>query len=130
MGIVALAISVISTSCTTTLKETEESPRIENTLQSVSYLKVPDGFDTQELMKVFDALNEAIDSIGYPDAGYQLWLIQEDSSEINYMLEGFWPDQTAYDEIHNHPLYEATGANYEATWDDVENVEYHRFVKP
>ena len=129
IGVVTLTISIISTSCTSTFKENEENAKIENTLQSVSYMKDTIGYDTQHLLEAFNTVNEAIDSIGYPDAGYKLWLIQEDSSEIRFMIEGFWPNQDIYDEIHNHPLYKGAIANDDFNWEGLVSVDYHRFIK-
>jgi hypothetical protein len=129
IGIVTLSISIISTSCTSPVKEIEETTTIENTLQSVSYLKDTIGYDTQQLLEDFNLFNEVIDSIGYPDAGYKLWLIQEDSSEIRFMIEGFWPNQAIYDEIHNHQLYKDTWENNDIDLTGLIPVEYHRFTK-
>lgn len=130
IGSVTLFILFISISCTNPVNEVEEPKRIENTLQSVSYFKDTVGYETQRLLDAFNIFNVAIDSIGYPDAGYKLWLIQEDSSEIRFMVEGFWPNQEVYDEIHNHQLYkDAQEQNNEFNWDGLENIEYHRFVR-
>lgn len=128
-GLVTLSISLTSVSCTNPVKEIEESTKIENTLQSVSYWKDTIGYDTQQLLDVFNIFNEAIDSIGYPDAGYKLWLIQEDSSEIRFMVEGLWPNQEVYDEIHNHQLYKDAQESDDINWDGLVNIEYHRFTK-
>ena len=129
IGLVTLSITLISISCTTPVKEIEETTKIENTLQSVSYYKDTIGYETQRLLDAFNIFNEAIDSIGYPDAGYKLWLIQEDSSEIRFMVEGLWPNQEVYEEIHNHQLYkDARENNNEFNWDGLVNIEYHRFT--
>jgi len=129
IGFVVLSISIISTSCTNPVKEIEETTKIENTLQSVNYMKDTIGYDTQQLLDAFNIFNEVIDSIGYPDAGYKLWLIQEDSSEIRFMFEGFWPNQKVYDEIHNHQLYKDAWENDDFNWDGLVRMEYHRFIK-
>ena len=128
IGIMALLISMISISCTNPVNEVEEPKRIENTLQSVSYLTDSIGNDPQQILEAFIHLNEAIDSIGYPDAGYKLWLIQEDSSEVRFMLEGLWPDQAVYDEIHNHQLYTDAWENFGFDWEGMTRYEYHRFT--
>ena len=97
---------LISVACTQDVQVAEEPAKIENTLQSVSYFKDTIGYDPQVRLGMFASYNTAIDSIGYPDAGYKLWIIQEDTSEIRFMVEGFWPDQEAYEIIHDHPLYQ------------------------
>lgn len=129
LGIVTLTISIFSSSCNNTNKEIEENTKIENTLQSVSFMKDTFGYDTKQLLEAFNTFNAVIDSIGYPDAGYKLWMIQEDSSEIRFMIEGLWPDQTVYDEIHDHPLYKEAWASDDFNWDGLVRVEYHRFIK-
>ena len=127
-AIVTLSISLISSSCTNPGNEAELPTKIENTLQSVSYIKDTIGHDLQQLLSAFNEFNEVIDSIGYPDAGYKLWLIQEDSSEISFMIEGLWPNQAIYDEIHNHQLYIDASANDNFNWDGMTRIEYHRFI--
>ncbi len=129
IGIMTLSLSLISTSCTNSVKEIEETTKIENTLQSVSYMKDTIGYDTQQLLEAFNKFNEVIDSIGYPDAGYKIWLIQEDSSDIRFMVEGLWPNQKIYDEIHNNQLYLDAWENDEFNWNGLVRMEYHRFKK-
>jgi hypothetical protein len=128
IGILTLFISLISISCTNPVIKVEEPKKIENTLQSVSYLTDSIGHDPQQILEAFIQLNEVIDSIGYPDAGYKLWLIQEDSSEVRFMLEGLWPNQAIYDEIHNHQLYTDAWENFDFDWEGMTRNEYHRFT--
>ena len=59
---------------------------------------------------------------------HKLWLIQEDSSEVRFMLEGLWPDQAIYDEIHNHQLYTDAWENFDFDWEGMTRYEYHRFT--
>jgi len=122
-------LSLILISCNDQTKETEEPAKIENTLQSVTYFQDTIGLDPQVLLKSFTLMNEAIDEIGYPDAGYKLWLIQEDTADIRFMVEGFWPDQAAYDIIHDHQLYVDAGNVDSVQWDGLVSVKYNRFVK-
>ena len=74
-------------------------------------------------------MNEAIDEIGYPDAGYKVWLIQSDTSDVRFLLEGFWPNQDVYNEIHDHQLYKEAYELIENNWDGLVSLEYHRFIK-
>lgn len=123
----ATAVIIAVASCNTKKEEVREAVNIPNTLQSVSYFQDTTGMDPQELLTFFNEWNKAIDEIGYPDAGYKIWLIQEDTSNINYMVEGHWPDQETYDKIHDHELYQKV---YEENQDKLEgfiSVEYHRF---
>ncbi len=124
-----MILIMISISCSTQTQETEEPAKIENTLQSVSYFKDTVGYDPQLLLEAFTKTNAAIDEIGYPDAGYKLWIIQADTADIRFMVEGFWPDQEAYDIIHNHQLYQDATAADSNIWEGLVSVKYHRFVK-
>jgi L-amino acid N-acyltransferase YncA len=120
---------LISVSCTNQDQAVTEPDTIENTIQSVSYFKDSVGYDQQLVLDFLTQWNNAIDEIGYPDAGYQLWVIQEDDSGIKYMVEGHWPSQTIYNEIHEHPLYQEVADNNEGVFDGLVSVEYHRFIK-
>jgi len=126
---IIIMISIISTSCTDQVKETEKPVKIENTLQSVSYFQDTVGYDPQFLLEVFTSYNKAIDEIGYPDAGYKIWLIQEDTTDIRFMVEGFWPSQEVYDEIHDHQLYIKAGESDDNNLDGLVWIEYLRFRK-
>jgi hypothetical protein len=124
-----LILILFSFSCTTQTQETEEPAKIENTLQSVSYFMDTVGYDPQHLLEALTKTNEAIDEIGYPDAGYKLWIIQADTTDIRFMVEGFWPDQEAYDIIHNHQLYADAQLADSTTWEGLVSLKYHRFIK-
>lgn len=125
--IVILSLTTIS--CNTEVKENAEPAKIENTLQSVSYFQDTVGVDPTVLLEVFAAMNEAIDEIGYPDAGYKLWIRQADASDVRFMIEGLWPDQTAYDLIHDHQLFIDARKAAVASIDGIVSVEYYRFEK-
>ncbi len=100
-----MVVMVASQSCNTQVSDSEEPAKIENTLQSVSYFQDTVGIDPAVLLKGFTAMNEAIDEIGYPDAGYKLWMRESDPSDVRFMIEGLWPDQAAYELIHDHQLF-------------------------
>jgi hypothetical protein len=78
---------------------------------------------------MFERINKAIDSIGYPDAGYKLWLIQGDSiKNFRFLLEGYWPNQAIYDTIHKNKLYlNAWNSEDEKVWSKMKNISYNRF---
>ena len=129
-AIVILVVLVAAQSCNTQASDAEEPAKIENTLQSVSYVQDTAGIDPTVLFKTFTLVNEAIDEIGYPDAGYKLWMRESDTSDVRFMVEGLWPDQAAYDLIHDHQLFLDTRETAFATvWDGLDIVEYYRFEK-
>lgn len=117
-------------SCNTQVSDTEEPAKIENTLQSVSYFQDTVSIDPAVLFKAITIINETIDEIGYPDAGYKLWMRQPDASGVRFMIEGFWPDQAAYDIIHDNQLFiDARTAANALTGDGLVSVKYYRFEK-
>jgi len=127
--ILIVIISVISISCNDQTKEAEEPVKIENTLQSVSFFKDTVGNNPQLLLEAFSKINEAIDEIGYPNAGYKLWLIQSDTTDIRFMIEGFWTNQEVYDIIHDNQLYKDAMGAESGIWDGLVSVKYNRFIK-
>jgi len=121
------AIVLTATFCNTRKEEVQEIDKIPNTLQSVSYFQDTVGMDPQDLLTFFNKWNKAIDEIGYPDAGYKIWVIQEDTSNINYMIEGHWPDQETYDKIHDHELYQKVYEENQDKFEGLISIDYHRF---
>ena len=128
IAIIFIVVCFILVSCNNQANEIGQAVRIENTLQSVSYMQDTAGMDPQIILKALNNFNQAIEEIGYPDAGYKLWIIQDNSSEIRFMIEGFWPDQNAYTLIHEHDLYKrAAEENIKTIESGLKSVEYHRF---
>jgi hypothetical protein len=127
-GILA-TIFIVLVCCLCTPKS-ENVVKIENTLKSVSLFYDSVGVNPSDLMSFVEHMNKAIDSIGYPNAGYKLWIVQSDTSkDYRFMLEGYWPDQATYDLIHNHELYKNAGTGDEGKiWKNLKSVSYNRFV--
>jgi hypothetical protein len=128
-----LAISIIGLLCSNCNQKNEDVIKIENTLKSVSLWSDSAGVDPLELLSSIERTNRAIDSIGYPDAGYKLWIVQSDTfKNYRFMLEGYWPDQAIYDIIHNHELYKNAGKGYEQEeeklWKGLKSTSYNRFI--
>ena len=115
-------------SCTQPASKLQGPIKIENTLKSVSIWNDTTAIDPSKLLASFERINAAIDSIGYPDAGYKLWQLKSDS--INrFLVEGFWPDQNVYNAIHDHELYKTVMEAEEQTWEGLEMAWYNRFTK-
>ena len=124
------AFVVIILSCTPSKEKSQQTVKLENTLKSVSFWIDTIGVDPSELLASLERVNNAIDEIGYPDAGYKLWQIQGDTiKEFKFMLEGYWPDQAIYDSIHNHILYNEAWDPDTALWNKIDAVLYHRFIR-
>jgi hypothetical protein len=125
-----LIMSFVIGSCTQKVKESDNVTKIENTLKSVSLLYDSIGIRPSELLSMFERANKAIDSIGYPDAGYKLWLIQSDSvKDFRFMVEGYWPNQAIYDTIHKNKLYlNSMSPEDKKMWSRMKNISYNRFT--
>jgi hypothetical protein len=126
-----LVIALIFTHCDQKMNKTNDAIKIENTLKSVSLWYDSAGIDPARLLASLERVNTAIDSIGYPDAGYKLWMVQSDTSkDYRFMVEGYWPDQETYDLIHKHELYinADKDAEQEDLWAGLKSVSYNRFI--
>jgi len=124
-----LLVLLIFFSCDQSEDESGDQTKIENTLKSVSLFQDSLGIDPSKLFADFEKVNVAIDSIGYPDAGYKIWeVVSDDSLSFRFMVEGFWPDQKTYEIIHNHELYKkATTENENSSWISLKSTWYYRF---
>ena len=113
------------------LNDSSKKKEIENTLKSVSLFQAEGEIDPIQLYKDFETVNQAIDKIGYPDAGYVLWEVKSDDNvDFRFMVEGFWPDQETYTLIHDHPLYKkATDQVKEGYFKSLKSTSYYRFNK-
>ena len=105
--------------------------RIDNTLKSVTFFYDSVGIDPHLLFISLEQMNKAIDSIGYPDAGYKVWLVQSDTNKAyRFMIEGYWPNQAIYDTIHNSVLYKDANeaVSRDEIWKALKDVSYNRFT--
>lgn len=126
--------TIMTLLCSSCNQKTGEVTKIENTLKSVSFFYDSAGIDPSALLASLERMNKAIDSIGYPDAGYKIWIVQSDTvKEYRFMMEGYWPDQAAYDLIHNHELYKNANKELEQEdaelWKNLKSISYNRFVR-
>lgn len=128
--LVALLSLTIISSCAPKTAPSEDVQKIENTLKSVTLLIKPPGVDMAKIKASFDDVNAVIGTIGFPDAGYQLWTIQSaDSVGFELMVEGHWPDQQTYDLIHEDERYQTATKAPMTEWEKLERVSYHRFQR-
>jgi len=127
-----LVLSLITSfciSCTQKVKESENVVKIENTLKSVSLFHDSIRIEPSELLSSLERINKAIDSIGYPDAGYKLWIIQSDSlKDFRFLVEGYWPNQALYDTIHKSELYINATNLEDKMWSGLKSISYNRFT--
>ena len=122
--------TLIIISCTQQDKGSEQIPGIENTLKSVSLWIDSIPADPVKLLGSFERINQAIDSIGYPDAGYKFWQVDsQDSLSFKFMIEGYWPNLETYEKIHEHELYKQVMVAEKSDFEGLKNTWYHRFKK-
>ena len=125
------AIVFYCTSCMQKAKESENASKIENTLKSVHLMRDSIGIDPSLILSYFNRVNKAIDSIGYPDAGYNLWIVQSDTVKgLRFLTEGNWPNQAIYDTIHNHVLFNniTLTPEEEKVFNELKRISYNRFT--
>ena len=128
---ILVAASIFSIYSCTQKDVVDEESKMENTLKSMSFWQDSLEVDPNQLLLSLERVNEAIDSIGYPDAGYKLWLVQNDSvADFRFLINGYWPNQEVYDEIHNHELYKnAIAEGDEELWNNLYMIRYDRFTR-
>ena len=127
-SLVFFTLLLVSFSCDQATVKEEEPAKVENTLKSVSMFSDTLNQDLSVFLAELEKVNAIIDSIGYPDAGYQLWVVQKESfTDYRFMINGYWPDQEAYDVIHENDLYQ--NAWDEEVWKGVVRHSYNRFSK-
>lgn len=117
-------------SCTHPEAENGSQLKIENTFKSVSLFQDSISVDLAQVKTTFDRMNAVIEEIGYPDAGYQVWLVSgKDSIDFRIMVEGHWPDHATYQLIHDHPSYKSAGEVAGQQLKALKSVWYHRFTR-
>ncbi len=103
-----LFCAVLLLSCSA-LKEQQQGQVLNEgpPLKSVHLLNLPSNVSESQLVSSFSEINKVISDLGYPGAGYRLWKVQGDSPvEHMYLWEGSWPNQAAYDTIHESEAYD------------------------
>ena len=131
LAFLTVIVTLFIYSCTQENNKSDtQVPKIENTLKSVSLFQDSTHADPSKLRASLDKLNQAIDSIGYPDAGYKIWQVDsKDSLGFKFMVEGYWPDQKTYDIIHEHELYKKNRETVKTNFDGLKSTWYYRFKK-
>lgn len=100
-------------------------------IKSHHLLNLPASITEAEFATLLHDLNAAIAEAGYPDAGYRLWKVTgEQVGDYNYLWEGNWPSQEAYDGIHDHTAYVAAVDRLRSTFEAMEEHHiYNRYVE-
>ena len=127
---ILLMIIAITFSCTSQ----GDKDKIPNTLKSVSLWSDFNGIDPGQLLASLERVNQTIDTLGYPDAGYKLWIVTEDSLEFRFMIEELWPNQEVYDMINENEKYKYAMENYldeaeKKLWDSLNMQWFSMFNK-
>jgi ketosteroid isomerase-like protein len=106
------------------------------TLKSVHLFNLPPNAEESVLVEALATANAGVRQTGFQNAGYDLWKV--DSAQLpesapvgfGYLMEGIWPDQAAYDEIHAAEAFIAAGEASRAIFDLTATSQlYSRFVR-
>jgi len=129
-AVVLIAVILFTHSCDQPSPEVADIAVIKNTIKSVSLFEDSVGIDPIKLYSEVEVINKAIDSIGYPNAGYKIWeVITDDTLEFRFMVEGYWPDKEIYDKIHDHELYKEASSNVGTAIRSLNSTWYYRFQR-
>lgn len=122
-------LSLLVISCNQKSEETEKPIKIENTLISVALLKDTIGWDLEELRNSVQEINSVIDEIGYPDAGYDIWINQDEDAESRFLHVGNWPSQEIYNTIHNDQRYIDANNAIHDKFGEPDIIQYDRYKR-
>ncbi len=109
----------------------QAAPGEGQALLSHHLLNLPEGVSEAQLAEVLAEFNTAVAEAGYPTSGYRLWRVAGDQSGgYAYLWVGYWPDQAAYDDIHEHPAYRAAAERWGSFYETLAPTQaYDRYVE-
>ena len=108
-----------------------EAPVPETAIKSHHLVNLPQTVTEEQFASALQDMNAAIAKTGYDHAGYRFWKVTgEQAGEYQYLWEGNWPSQEAYDAIHSHAEYEAAAARMESLYNTLVDMQvYNRYVE-
>ncbi len=127
-----LACAALSLACSAPAEQVQDAPADPGpALKSLHLLNLPAEVSESQLASALEHINSAIAEVGYPGAGYTLFKVQSDTTaEYQYLWEGNWPSQAAYDVIHQNEAYTAAFEMHQALFDALAQAHvYHRYVE-
>ncbi len=104
---------LVVVACWATLADLQSQEKESTPIKSVHLFDLPSGISRAQIEDALGQLNHAIVSTGHAEAGYALWEVNQAQApgypSIGYpfIMEGVWPSQSAYDEIHEAPAFRA-----------------------
>jgi hypothetical protein len=127
--IVCVCVVAVLTSTFTVAARTHAAPL--PALKSVHLFTPPDSMNETRILALLAESNGVMRRIGYPNASYRLWkLSSKQTGAPTYMVEGVWPSQAAYDSIHTHELWTASGKKLDAAYTAMYGTQvYYRYVQ-
>lgn len=113
---------------------TPPPPRTEAPVKSVHLINVSESLTEDQILTALQRLNEAVHTTGHLDAGYVLWRFL-DSAEDEYppigrayIMEGIWPTQAIYDEVHASDAFQEAAEEVLSTIEEIHRVQlYSRY---
>lgn len=95
--------------------------------KSIHIFDMPDGVTEAEWSAAIKELNDVVAEIGYPNAGYAFYKVENDSVKNNrYYFEGIWPAGDAYQKIHEHPAYLEAEKKFMSMYSKIKAVQMYR----
>jgi hypothetical protein len=94
-------------------------------------LNLPSEVSESQLASALADISSVIAELGYPGAGYRVFRVQSDTtSEYEYLWEGNWPSQAAYDVIHENEAYVAAFEAHQSMFESLGEMQvYRRYVE-
>ena len=127
-----LMCAVFASACSAPAEQALETPSDPGpALKSLHLLNLPAEVSESQLATVLADINSAIAEIGDPAAGCTLYKVQSDTTaEYEYLWEGNWPSQAAYDVIHGNETYTAAFEAHQPVFDALAEAQvYRRYVE-
>lgn len=102
--LLALLIVWLSYSSCFVKEDGNPSDEPQFAVKSIMLYDTIGGFTLDTITAALDDINRVIVSIDDRQTGYSLWRVQSDTiTDYRYLIQAEWPDQAAYDAIHQHP---------------------------
>lgn len=103
----------------------------KNMLKTMSLYRSFSNATESQLLSAIQEANELIAGLGYPNSGYSFWKVQKlEVGSFQYLLQGSWPGEEAYDIIHTSEEFKAFARKYETLFErEGGDYEYFRFER-
>lgn len=95
--------------------------------KSIHLFDMPEGITEAEWSASLKKVNDVIEGLGYPGAGYYFYKTEDEATEnYRYYFEGVWPSAEAYTKIHEDPAYIAATDQMGTLYAQIKAVQMYR----